>query len=90
MIADRQRFESTLARRDLLSSSNTGALIGAEHLHAAFIEALRPDVAVMRLGATALPGLVQDVQIPRQASTSVAEWIAEGASATESTPTSTT
>lgn len=86
-LADRMTMIGHLDQRDLLTSANTGSLIGTEHLHGAFIESLRPEVPVIGLGARVIPGLIQDVVIPRQTAESTAEWIAEDASATESTPT---
>lgn len=86
-LANRRTMIGHLDDRALLTSSNTGDLIGTEHLHAAFIESLRPEVPVIALGARVISGLIQDVAIPRQTAESTAEWIAEDATATESTPT---
>lgn len=85
-LAKRDLLNGTVQHRDLLTSTNTGAMLGTEHLHSAFIDSLRPEVPVMELGARVIPGLVQDVVIPRQTAGTSAEWIAEDAAATESTP----
>lgn len=73
-------------QRDLLTTSTADALVGKTHLDSQFVDALRPQVAVMSLGAKLLPGLVGNVSIPRQTSSASAQWIAEGSAATESTP----
>ncbi|WP_298972330.1 phage major capsid protein [uncultured Roseobacter sp.] len=75
-----------LAGRDLLTTGNAGALIGTEHMASQFIDALRPEVQVMQLGARVLPGLRENVSVPRMPAGTSAEWIAEDAAATESTP----
>ncbi|WP_195818728.1 phage major capsid protein [Roseobacter sp. MH60115] len=75
-----------LAGRDLLTTGNAGALIGTEHMASQFIDALRPEVQVMQLGARVLPGLRENVSVPRMPAGTSAEWIAEDAVATESTP----
>ena len=72
--------------RALLTTANASALIGTEHMGDKFIESLKPQVRVLELGATMLHGLVEDASIPRMASGTVAEWIAEDAAADESTP----
>lgn len=85
-LARREVVVQSVERRDLLTSSNTADLLGTEHLHAAFIDSLRPEVPVIDLGARVISGLVQDVVIPRQTAGTSAEWIAEDAAAIESTP----
>ncbi len=74
-------------QRDLLTTTNAAAMIGTHHAGNAFIDALTPEVKVMSLGATVLQGLRENVSIPRMPSGTSAEWVAENASATESTPT---
>ncbi|WP_299636394.1 phage major capsid protein [uncultured Ruegeria sp.] len=77
---------AVLAGRNLVTTTNASSLIGTHLMHDAFIEVLKPQVRVMELGATVLPGLVENVSIPRQTAGCSAEWIAENAEATESTP----
>jgi HK97 family phage major capsid protein len=48
-----------------------------------FIDALRPSLSVVRLGATVLTGLVGDFSIPRQTSASVGAWKTENAAMDE-------
>lgn len=72
--------------RTLLTSANAASLIGTEHMGDKFIESLKPQVRVLELGATMLSGLVENVSIPRITAGTAAEWIAEDAAATESSP----
>lgn len=85
-LARRDLLIASVEKRDLLTSSNSDALLGTEHLHSAFIDSLRPELPVMMLGARMIPGLIQDVVIPRQTTGTAAEWIAEDTAASESTP----
>lgn len=77
----------TLATR-ALTVSGAPALVGTEHMGDAFIDALRARSVVMNLGPTILSGLVENVSIPRLATSATAAWIAgDGADGlTESTP----
>lgn len=78
-----------LAERALVDTgAGVGAgLVGTDHLANAFIASLEPEVAVLQLGARVLQGLSRDVSIPRMTAGTSAEWVAEGAGATESDPT---
>ncbi len=78
---------AALAGRDLVTTATAPSLIGTQQMHDAFVEVLKPQVRVMELGATVLPGLVENVSIPRQTAGCAAEWIAENSEATESAPT---
>ncbi len=77
---------SAVLGRAVITTATAPALIGTQHMDSAFIDALRPEVAVMGLGATVLPGLVENVSIPRMTSGTAAEWIGEDAAASESSP----
>ena len=77
---------AALAGRALVITGTAPSLIGTQQMHDAFIEVLKPQVRVMELGATVLPGLVENVSIPRQTAGCSAEWIAENSEATESAP----
>lgn len=77
---------AALAGRDLVTTGTAPALIGTQQMHDAFVEVLKPQVRVMELGATVLPGLVENVSIPRQTAGCSAEWIAENSEATGSAP----
>ena len=61
-----------------------GTLVGTELLADAFIQVLRNRSRVIELGATILPGLVGNVDIPRQTGASVTSWVTEGGALTES------
>lgn len=77
---------AALAGRDLVTTGTAPTLIGTQQMHDAFVEVLKPQVRVMELGATVLPGLVENVSIPRQSAGCTAEWIAEDSEAVESDP----
>lgn len=77
---------AALAGRNLVTTATAPSLVGTVQMHDAFVEVLKPQVRVMELGATVLPGLVENVSIPRQTAGCSAEWIAEDGEATESTP----
>lgn len=73
--------------RDLTVAAD-GDLVGTDHLGGSFIDVLRNNMVALQAGAIMLPGLVGNVDIPRQASGSSATWIsAEDGDATESEPT---
>ena len=78
--------EVALAQRDLLTTSNAASLIGTQQAGDAFIDSLRPETQVMALGATVLPGLRQNVSVPRMPAGTSAQWISEDSEALESTP----
>ena len=77
---------AAFGKRDLLTTANAGELIGTDHMGSAFTDVLRPASKVVDLGATMMPGLRGQVQIPRMTAGTAAEWIGEDAAATESTP----
>ncbi|MBB05178.1 MAG: phage major capsid protein [Pseudooceanicola sp.] len=77
---------AALAGRALVTTGTAPSLIGTQQMHDAFVEVLKPQVRVMELGATVLPGLVENVSIPRQTAGCSAEWIAENSEAAESSP----
>lgn len=75
--------------RDLSAGTATdGAELVADNLLAgSYIEVLRNNMTAMQAGARMLPGLVGNVDIPRQTSGASATWIsAEDGDATESEP----
>lgn len=82
--------ESLLAgQRDLSAGTATdGAELVADNLlPGSYIEVLRNSSSVMRAGATMLPGLVGNVEIPRQTSGASSTWLsAEDDDASESEP----
>ncbi|MFN4115223.1 MAG: phage major capsid protein, partial [Inhella sp.] len=77
-------------QRDLTVGTPTagGNLVATDLLAGSFIELLRARSVVAGLGATMLPGLVGNVQIPKQTGASTAYWLAnEAAAITESQQT---
>lgn len=66
------------------TASAGGNLVGTNLMDGAYIEVLRNTSAVMRAGATVLPGLVGNVAIPRQTGAAASGWLsAEGVNAGE-------
>jgi HK97 family phage major capsid protein len=55
------------------SAASAGVLVGTRLV--GFDEILRNTSVVMRLGATTLPGMRDNVQIPRQTASAVPEWL---------------
>jgi HK97 family phage major capsid protein len=64
-----------------------GNIVGTELLAADFIEVLRNRTVVGQLGARFLPGLTQNVNIPRQATQTATYWVGESVALTESEAT---
>lgn len=78
-----------LLTRDLTAGTATdGAELVADNLLAgSYIDVLRNNMVVLASGARMLPGLVGNVEIPRQTSATASTWIsAEDGDATESEP----
>lgn len=76
-------------KRDLSVGTATagGNLVATNLLAGSFIELLRNRAAVMRLGARTLPGLVGNVDIPRQSGGATAGFVAEATNIPESDQT---
>lgn len=71
-------------RRTLLAGSTAADLIPEMHRADLFIDRLRNALVTARLGATYLDGLIgSPIDIPRQTGSSVAQWVAEDGSLTE-------
>ena len=73
-------------QRDLLAGTATagGNTVQTDVLGSSFIDILRARSLAMKMGATILSGLQGNVAIPRQTSTSTAQWVAENTPAAES------
>jgi HK97 family phage major capsid protein/HK97 family phage prohead protease len=69
------------------TANAAGNLVGTELHSEMFIDALRNRLAVAELGATMLPGLVGNVDIPRRTGLTSTYWVAEGSAVTESNGT---
>jgi HK97 family phage major capsid protein len=74
-------------KRTLLVGSSAASLYPEQHRDELFVDVLRTRLIVGRLGATVLDGLIGDQDIPRQTASSVAQWVAEDGSLTETDPT---
>lgn len=61
-----------------------GTLVATSLLAGSFIELLRNEAMVLRMGATMLSGLVGAVDIPKQTGAASATWIAEGGALSQS------
>ena len=61
-----------------------GNLVATNLMAGSFIDMLRNNAIIMRMGARMLTGLVGNVAIPRQTGATQTYWIAEGAAITES------
>jgi HK97 family phage major capsid protein len=79
-------LQSPLMKRDQVVGTSTagGNLVSTNLLSQSFIELLRNVSVVQEAGALVLNGLVGNIAIPRQTSSTTAYWIGEGNSPTES------
>lgn len=62
-------------------------LIPTDHRADQFIDVLRAKMIVRRAGARILTGLMGDLDIPKQASSATASWVAEDSALSDSEPT---
>jgi HK97 family phage major capsid protein len=69
------------------TASAGGNLVATQLLEGSFIELLRARSGVTALGARMLPGLVGNVDIPRQITAATAGWVAEQAAQAKSNAT---
>lgn len=85
MIGDR----IVAAQRDLATSSTAagGAMVATDLLTSDFITLLRNATMVLRMGARRLPGLVGNVNIPRQTGSTTMGWVAQAGAGSESDAT---
>jgi HK97 family phage major capsid protein len=70
------------APMSVTTAAEGGYLKGTDHLAGSFIEYLYNASVVMQAGATVLPGLVGDVDIPTQSGTATFAWEGEGDAST--------
>lgn len=66
------------------TDSAGGYLVGTDHLAGSFIDRLRAQSIIGRMGATMLPGLVGDVDIPKMTGGATFYWLSEDADVTDS------
>jgi len=64
-----------------------GALVATNLLPERFIDALVNKMAIMNAGATVLPGLIGNVDLPKKSTTATGYWVAESGAITESEAT---
>lgn len=69
------------------NAANGGNVIETDFREDLFIELLRNRLAVAKLGATVLDGLVGDITIPKHLTGNTVQWVDENGSATESNAT---
>lgn len=81
------REDTTVPGYYTTPATQGGNLVATELLGSSFIEALRNQAVVLKLGATLLSGLVGNVEIPRQTATGSAQWISETTAASKSNST---
>tara|TARA_R110002073_G_scaffold243320_1_gene405534 strand:- start:490 stop:2343 length:1854 start_codon:yes stop_codon:yes gene_type:complete len=88
-LGDRYTLPEEILFRSVTKGGSGANLVGVDHLGSRFVPALRERMITGRMGATILPGLTADIQIPRASAESTASWIAgDGSDAvTASDPT---
>ena len=72
-----------LSQRDLTVANSGDALVQTEIMGSNFIDVLRNNMIISKLGGKVLTGLVGNVSIPKQLSGANTQWIAEGAEGTQ-------
>lgn len=66
------------------TDSQGGYLVGTQHMASEFVQALVANTVFMQTGVRVLPGLVSDIDIPTQLTTSTGYWVGEQTDVTES------
>jgi len=72
-----------LSQRDLTVANSGDAVVETSVLGANFIEVLRNNMIISKLGGQVLTGLVGNVSIPKQLSSANTQWIVEGGEGTQ-------
>lgn len=89
-MSEEQRAMIAAQQRSVLivgTSTLGGNLVGTQIRPESFIELLRNRMLMLKLGVQELPGLQQNVAIPKQSAAIVGGWVAENAAPTQSNPT---
>lgn len=68
------------------AASNGSGLVGTDHMASEYIAALRDKLVLSQLGIRYMPGLRNNVDIPKQTAATSAYWVAEGVAPEESNP----
>ena len=76
-----------LASRDFTKAGTSSASIATELHSQDFIDLLRADYVMGRLGVKFMTGLVGDIAIPKMTAGATGYWVSEGADIAESEPT---
>ena len=69
-----------------MDTTENADLVATDHLAANFIAALRPVSVVLNAGATTLPGLVGNADVPKFATGTSFQWIAEDGNSPDTEP----
>lgn len=77
MTAGRTREEIRELNVSIGAATEGGNLVGTDHLAGSFIDLLRNRTVTLQLGAVYLPGLVGNVDIPRQTGGATLYWLDE-------------
>lgn len=78
---------AVLAKRDFTVAGTASASVATNLAPAEFIDLLRTQYVLGKLGVKFLTGLVGNIAIPKMTAGATGYWVAEGADITESTPT---
>jgi HK97 family phage major capsid protein len=78
---------NALMHRDFTVSGTSSASVATNLIAGEFIDLLRTQYVLGRLGVQFLPGLVGDVAIPKMTAGATGYWVAEGVDVTEREPT---
>jgi len=78
---------TVLAGRDFTVSGTSSSSVATDLQSDQFIDVLRTNYSLGRLGVQFLPGLVGDIAIPKMTAGTTGYWVSEGSDITESQPT---
>ena len=84
VLSDRRAMKRTLTAG---VPADGGYTVGTDDLTSEFVEFLRNNAVVVKLGARMISGLQGDISIPRQLTGSTAYWVSETGSITQSSAT---
>ena len=76
--------EAIMGRASITAAGNASGAVTTDLNASMFIDRLRPQSSVMAAGATVMSGLDRNFTVPKLATDTAAQWLAEGAAVTES------
>jgi HK97 family phage major capsid protein len=79
----REILETPMGPRREIDTTGEGSVVATNLQAGSFIDILRNQSVALAMGATYIPGLVGNVDIPRQSVAGAAGWIAEGGDAAD-------